>query len=227
MIDDVADGLFGRHVGWRPDHHSWRGHPGGLEWFLQRPCNAEVGEEDVAVRHQNIFWLDIAMDDAVTVGVRQRIGELLKDPDDVVDREPAHAFDVAVERLAIDEWHHVEESGTARPRVEERQDVRVLQLTRRTNFIEKAFDVDRRGHLGLQDLECDIAIVFEIAREVDRRHPAASDGAHDVIPPGQCGRQIPQGVNRRLIVRGVHAPSSRQWSIGREDASSYGETAAV
>jgi hypothetical protein len=66
-----GDVLFRSHVGWGADCQA-----GGGELVLGQPLphcprDAEVGDERVTAREQDVGWLDVAMDDAVLVRVSE------------------------------------------------------------------------------------------------------------------------------------------------------------
>ena len=49
---------------------------------------------------------------------------------------------------------------------------------------QEALAAERRGELGMEDLDGDVAVVLEVAREVDRRHAAAAELALDAVVGG-------------------------------------------
>ena len=53
------------------------------------------------------------------------------------------------------------------------------------DLAEEALAGDRLRELRVKDLDRDVAIVLEIAREVDRRHAARAELALDAIPVGE------------------------------------------
>ena len=79
------------------------------------------------------------------------------------------------EGLSLHERHHVEEEGVRLPRVEEGKDVGVLQVGGEPDLREEALGPDHRGQLRPEHLHRDPAVVAEVLREVDRRHPARAD----------------------------------------------------
>ena len=100
----------------------------------ERSRHAEVSEKDVAIGHQHVVRLDIAMDHPLGVRVRQRVRKLVQDSDDFPDRQPAALPESRTKRLAVDERHDVERHGVRQSRVEERQDVRVFEVPRRSDL---------------------------------------------------------------------------------------------
>jgi hypothetical protein len=64
---------------------------------------------------------------------------------------------------------------------------------------------EHRGKLGLQDLECDLALVFEIFGEIHRRHPAGTKLVFDGVAVGEGGLET--------VERIVHEGSRRAMSM--------------
>ena len=98
-----------------------------------------------------------------------------------VDRQLLFAVEARAERLALDVRHHVEQQSVGFARVEQRQEVRVLQVGRDLDLGEEPLDADDRAELRLQDLERDLAVVPDVAREIDRRHSAFTHKAVDDV----------------------------------------------
>ena len=94
-------------------------------------------------------------------------------------------------RFALDERHHVEQEAVRDARIEERQDVRMLQIRRRLDLGEKALGADHGGQLGAQDLHRDLAIVLEVVREIDGRHTARTEFTLDAVTICKCGSERP------------------------------------
>ncbi len=53
------------------------------------------------------------------------------------------------------------------------------------HFREEAFGAQRGGELGAEDLDGDVAIVPEVAGEVDGGHAAGAEFALDAVASGQ------------------------------------------
>ena len=126
--------------------------------------------------------------------VVERARDFARDPYGVVDGELRLALEPRAQRFARDERHDVEEQPVGFARVEQRQDVRMLQLRRRLDLGEESLGAEGRGELGMQDLDRDVAIVPEVAREIDRRHSADSDLAVDTVSALEGGGQARDDV---------------------------------
>ena len=88
--------------------------PGGREplttrGLAQRLGNAEVHDERVPAREQHVVRLDVAMRDAVRVGVGERVHDLHEDLHRVVDRQLAVPGEPVAQRLAFHVRHHIVE----------------------------------------------------------------------------------------------------------------------
>ena len=69
----VAHRLLGTHVVRRPQAHSRLGHPGATG-LGGRQGDAEIRHQRLAIVQQDVFRLDVPMDDVVPVGVVERAG---------------------------------------------------------------------------------------------------------------------------------------------------------
>ena len=60
-------------------------------------------------------------------------------------------------------------------RLEQRHDVRVLQLGRDADLAQESLGADRGGDVGIEHLDGDLPLVAAVPREVDVRHAAAAE----------------------------------------------------
>ena len=162
------------------------GHPGAAG-LARGERDAEVGDQRLAVVQQDVLGLDVAVDDAVAVRVVERGGDLAGDPDRVVDRELLLPVEPVAQRLALDERHDVEEEAVGLARVEQREDVRVLEVGGELDLGQEPLGADHGGELGTQHLERDLAVVPQVLGEVHRRHAAGADLALDAVAVGEGG----------------------------------------
>ncbi len=80
--------------------------------------------------------------------------------------------DAVLERLAFHERHDVEKEAVRLTRIEQRQDVWMLEVRRRLDFGQESLCTYNCSQLGLQDLQRDLALVLEVIGQVDRGHAA-------------------------------------------------------
>ena len=134
---------------------------------------------------QDVLGLDVPMDDVMAVRVVERARDLPRDANGFVDRQMRLAFEPVAQRFAFDIRHHVEHGAVGLAGVVQRQDVRSLQVRRRLDLGEKAFDADDGRELRPQHLQRDAPIVALVAGEEDRGHAALSKLTLDDVPVGE------------------------------------------
>ena len=84
-----ADRLFGAHIPWC-SHGDARALQGVAACSAHRMGDAEVVDQRVVIRQENVLRLDVPMDHApTTVGVIQRPGHIERDLDRLRDRDPS------------------------------------------------------------------------------------------------------------------------------------------
>ena len=160
----------------------------------ERAGDAEIGHEGVGAGEEDVLGLEIAVDDALLVGVAERVGGLADDPDRVGNRKLSLAREPGPQGLALDERHREPEDPApalrpSRSAVEHGEDVRVLQPRGEPDLALEPLGAERHGELGVQDLERDRTVVPKIVHEVDGRHAAAAELALDPVAPGQVRLQ--------------------------------------
>src|ERR1051325_8388799 len=107
----------------------------------------------------------------------------------LVDGEPR------AQRLAVDNGHYIEQKSAGVARVEQREDVRVLELRRRLDLAEEAVGAQGRCEIGVENLDGDVALVAKVLREVDRGHSARAELAVDGVSAGKGGVELVEGVH--------------------------------
>ena len=175
----------------------------------QRAGDPEIGDERGAVpREQDVLGLDVAVDDAVLVGVVERARGLGGDAEGVFERELALAAEPVAQRFALDERHGEPQLAGRFAGVEHGQDVGMLEPGGEVDLALEALGAERGGKLGEEDLEGDGPVVAEVVREIDDRHAAAAELALEGVAVGE-------GVAH--AVRHSHgAPAARgtSWLVG-------------
>ena len=81
----------------------------------------------------HVLGLEIAVDDAVAVGLGERVGDVAENPHRVADGQLARLGQLVAQRQAVDVRHDVEKQAIGLTRVVQRQDMGMLQgSSRRT-----------------------------------------------------------------------------------------------
>ena len=143
---------------------------------------------------QDVLGLDVAVDHAVAVGVAQGAGDLGRDPDGVGDGELLLAAEPVAQRFALDERHDVVRGAADLARVDEAEDVGVLQVGDGLDLAEEPLGADHGGEVGAEHLDGDLALVAEVVGEVDGGHAALAELALDAVAVGENGAEALDGV---------------------------------
>src|SRR5262245_24718301 len=78
----------------------------------------------------------------------------------------------------------------------------MLKLRDDADLAAKALAVQRRRDVGGEQLQCDRSAMFDIVREINRRHPTATDFTNDRVWPDGLAFEATGAVRARLV-RGV------------------------
>ena len=149
---------------------------------------------------EDVLGLDVPVHDPLRVRMAERVGDLPRDAHGLVERELLLALEPVAEGLAGDERHHIVEHAPGLAAVEEREDVRMLQLGRRLDLGQETLGAERGGEIGVHDLDRDLPVVAEVVREMHRRHPALADLPLKAVAVGEGGGEGGEG----LRCRGAH-----------------------
>ena len=165
--------------------------------LLHGEGDAEVGDQGRPVLQQRVLRLDVAMDDALAMGVVERGGDFPREPQGLVHRELLLALQARAQRFAGDVGHDVVEQAVGLARVDQPEDVRVLEVGGDLDLAEEALAAEHGGELGVEDLDGDLAAVLEVLGEVDGGHAALAQLAQDAIAVGdgrgEAGRRAGHG----------------------------------
>ena len=108
----------------------------------------------------------------------------------LVDRELSLAREPLAQALALHVGHHVVEQARSLARVEQRQDVRMLEPRGELDFAQEALGTDRRGERGVQHLDRHRATVPEVLGQEHGGHAAATQLAPDRVAAAERGVQL-------------------------------------
>jgi hypothetical protein len=211
----VGGGLLGRHVRGRAE-----GDAGGSELVFARRLghrlgDAEVHHHRVAAGEHDVLGLDVAVDYAARVGGRQRLGDLAQEPDRLGHRQLAPAGEPVAEGLALDVGHDVVEEAAGLARVDEPQDVGVLQPGGDGDLAAEALGAEGGGELGAEDLEGDSAVMLQVLGEVDGGHAALPELPLDAVALGEGGLEAGHRVGHVGLWSGC-------WKMGGVGAAGVG-----
>ena len=182
----LAFGLLGTHVGGRPDAEAGPGQlvAGRDARDARGPRDAEVRDEGVALREQDVLRLDVAMNQSFAVGIVERFAGLPHQAQRLRHRERALASEPLAQGLAVDVRHDVERPGrhlVGAAGIEEGEDVGVLESREDLDLAEEALGDFAGDDLRAQDLDGDGTVVLAVAREIHQRHPAAAQLSLDRV----------------------------------------------
>ncbi len=192
MIDARIGGhLLRRHVGRRAERQAGTGQPLPAGGVAHRLGDAEIHHQCVAVGEEYVLRLDVAVDYPDLVGLGERVGDLAGQPDDLGHRQRSGAGQPLAECLALHEGHHVVGKhlragpGSGHARVEQTDDVWVLQFRGEPDLLEKALRAEGSTQLRPQHLDRHFAIMFQVLREIHRGHAALAELPLDQVAVAQ------------------------------------------
>ncbi len=158
--------------------------------FADRPGDPEVGDYRVALVQQDVLRLNVAVDHPVPVSVVQCLGDFPRQLERDLDVEPGLAVEAVTQRAALDIRDHVVERPVCVARVVERENIGMAELGRHPDLAEEPLRPQHLGQMRPQDLQSDIALVLEVAREIDHSHAAVADLALDRVSATEGGRHL-------------------------------------
>lgn len=130
----------------------------------------------------------------MAVGVVEGVGHLGGDAHRFLDAQLGFPVELPAQRLAVEERHDVIQEAPLAPGVEEREDVRVLELRGGRDLPEEAFRPQQCREFGAEHLDRDPAVMPEVRGEEDRRHATGADRAVDLVAIAKGGLQLGERV---------------------------------
>ena len=115
----------------------------------------------------------------------ERVGHLARDAHRLGHGERPSRSIRSSQRLAVDVGHRRSKKSFALARVEQRQDVRMLEPCEDADLAGEAIRPECRRQLRAQHLHGNLAVVLQVIGEVDRGHPADPDLSLDRISRGE------------------------------------------
>ena len=166
-----------------------------------RARDAEIRHERVTTGEHDVLRLDVAMHDALRVRVAKCVGHFECDHDCVLDRKRPLPVETVAQRLALHEGHHIVEQAERGARIEQAEDVWMLELGGETDFALEPLPADGRGELRQQHLDGHLAPVPDVRGQIDGRHAAAPKLALHSVPSLEGRIETRDGIHRRRVVR--------------------------
>jgi hypothetical protein len=179
--------LFRRHVGRSAQRDSRRGELLASRRFGDCLGDAKVHDHRVATGEQDVLGLDIAVDHAVPMGHGQRLGDFPQESYGFGNRKLTGAGEPFPERLALHVRHDVVEKSVSLSRVEQAEDVRVLEPGGDFDLAGETLEPHRGGKIGPEHLDRDVPMVAEVLGEINRGHATLSEFSLEAVAVGQGG----------------------------------------
>ena len=175
----------------------------------RRPCvlrvdqaggDPEVGEVRVAVLvEQDVRRLDVAVDDALPVGIRERAGDLRQQPGGRLE-VPRAALERPLQRASAQPAHHEVRALRISPVVVERNEVRMLELGDESRLrLEPAHERGLVDQLGADHLDRDLAPDRRLVRAIDDADVAAADLLAELVAPHRAAERADRDGRRHAV----------------------------
>ena len=178
--------LFGAHVVRGADRHPGLGQFVAPR-FAHRPRDTEIRHQGMAFLEQDVFRLDVAVNDVAGMGALQRVGDLAGELDRLAQGQLFLPVQPGPQRLPFDERHDVVEEAGGLAGVVQGQNIGMLQVGRDPDLPEEPVGADRGRQLRPQNLDRHRPIVPGIERQVHGGHASLADQPLDGIAPVKCG----------------------------------------
>ena len=154
-----------------------------LGFAAGEPRDAKVSHLDRTVRDQHdVLRLDVAVHDALIMGVLQRAQNLRHKIDSFPGVDHTLLLDILLQGDALDIFHNDILQSVAVADVKDTDDIRMRQNSNRFGFIfESAAEIFVRQILILKNLHRDNAIIDIVERFIYNGHTADADDLDDLI----------------------------------------------
>jgi hypothetical protein len=119
------------------------------------------------------------------VGVAKRLGYRHSNPDRLIDRQLPLAVEARPKRLALDERHDIVEVTAGFARIEQRDEIRMLEVCRDLDLGEEALGAEYLTYFRLEDFQRDEPIMANVACAEYRGHPSRADLALNEVTASQ------------------------------------------
>ena len=196
MIDLVPRRLLGGAVSRSADGGPDAGEPGRRAVVVVGDRQAEVGDARDAVGDDHVVGLEVAMDQAALVGVREAVAQPARDRHHLGDRRRP-GVDPSPQGRALDEVHDdVQEAGLRPPEVDHSHHVGVIERARRLGLLREA-QAHRQGRRQIADQHLHREGALReprVVRAVHPSHRALADQRLDHVVLAE------RGADQRIVV---------------------------
>jgi hypothetical protein len=145
--------------------------------YDHRPRYAEVGDENMLLIQQNVWWLDVAMEHTILMRIIHGVCDVTRNRQCVGEWKLALASQPRSQRVSLDERHREVDHPFDGTEVEERQNVGMLQTAGDFDFAMKARFCYGGWEVGAKELQRDETVVTEVARQIYVSRPASANEA--------------------------------------------------
>ena len=135
------------------------------------------------------------MNHAVAVRVVQCTTDRDRDAQGFVHGELSLTGKSGPQTLALDKRHHVEQQPVHFAAVEERKQVRMLQIGGDADLAQESLDAEHGTKLWIEQLHGDAPVVPHVASEIDGGHSTFAYLALDLVPVGEGDREAGQLIH--------------------------------
>ncbi len=228
-VELAAPNLLGRQVLGRSHHHVVAREIGVGD--VETLGDAEVRQQHPPIgRQQDVGRLDVAMDEAGTVGLVERARNRRADVDGELRTEALLTVEQLAEALAVDELHHHGLAAVVLEHVVDGDDVGVVQPGDGDRFAPEPFgDHGIGGEVRLEPLDGDPAVELDVGGDPHLGHPTVTDPPFEVVPlreqldgrvgDGRRGRgwRSRRGHDRQFT---LVVPTAGFWAFATNDGTS-------
>jgi hypothetical protein len=135
--------------------------------------------------HEDVFRLDVTVDEPRVVGVLQCLGQVADDVERLGNGKATFLVEQIPQRPLFEVGHDIEQTVGALPRVDQRKDVGMLQLCRHPNLAGK-LTLSHLGHdVRRQGLDGHLPPVLHLPGQVHGPHSTPPQHAVEDVSVGQ------------------------------------------
>ena len=135
---------------------------------------------------ENVIRLDVAMNDILSMRVVERTGDLTCNAHGIDNWQLSFTFQSRAQRFACHQRHDVVQQSVGVARVEQRQDVRMLQPSGGADLAQEPLSTECGTEIWMQHLDGDVAVVLEVVCEVHGGHATRAEFALEAIAVREC-----------------------------------------